>query len=246
MKIEDLQRQLELGLAKLRAPEYKPLQATLKPLIPPGFHACVRLSGPTRKKNKNAPAENWSPESGDTILIHFEPNRDAQEETKIEQESTPLEVVSRATPPTRSASNPREDVPVLKSGGLNRLMSPSASNPCEDLVRALDRAESRPGFDFVALKWFRDTALVEEGFGWAKPEAARQSALRDAIANRLILTNRIENPRSPQFPVTTVRLNRLLPEVQTILRGSGQDREDFQPVAIRGEPLSTTILRDRR
>ena len=29
-----------------------------------------------------------------------------------------------------------------------------------DLVRALDRAERRPGYEFVSLKWFRDTAWL--------------------------------------------------------------------------------------
>ena len=198
MKIEELQRQVESGLAKLRAPEYRSLQNTLQPLIPNGLRARVRLCSQTeRKKKKTASSESWRPESGDTILISFEPNRDPQEEIKIEQEPTPQEVTSRAASSAGLASNPRENIVVPKSGGLNRLMAPSPPDPCADLVRALDRAESRPGFDFVALKWFRDTALVEEGFGWAQPEAARQSALRDAIANRLILTNRIENPRSP-------------------------------------------------
>src|SRR5271168_1312189 len=42
-----------------------------------------------------------------------------------------------------------------------------------DLVRALDRAERRPGYDFVSLKWFRDTALSHEGFSWVADEFAR-------------------------------------------------------------------------
>ncbi len=221
-----------MGLAKLRTPEYRSLQNALQPLIPNGLRASVRLCGSSeRKKKKNASAESWRPESGDTILISFEPIREAQvaPEIKTEHEQT------GGVAPTPTSDRVRSRNP-----------APSTSDPCADLVRALDRAESRPGFEFVALKWFRDTALIEEGFSWAQTESARQSKLRDAIANRLILTNRVENPRSPQFPVTTIRLNRLLPEVQAILRGSGQGGEDFAPASIKGEPLSATVLRDRR
>ena len=90
-------------------------------------------------------------------------------------------------------------------------------DPLSDLIRALDRAESRPGYEFVALKWFRDTVLPAEGFPWASYHSARQTVLRDAIDKRLILTSKMPNPRSPQFPVTAIRLNRLVPEVMGIL-----------------------------
>jgi len=70
--------------------------------------------------------------------------------------------------------------------------------------------------------------------------------LRDAIDKRLILTSKIANPKSPQFPVTTIRLNRLIPEVMAILGNEDRRASCFQPVAIRGEGLSTTILHDRR
>jgi hypothetical protein len=218
MTIEELQREVES----------ESLQAALKPLIPRGWHARVTLRGPERKKRNTASADSWSPETGDTVLIRFEP-------------------ANAPETPGASETNPVV-TPAPAKGHLAVAPAPSrpTSNPLGDLVCALDRAESRPGFEFVALKWFRDTALVEEGFAWAQAESARQSVLRDAIANRLILTNKVENPRSPQFPVTTIRLNRLLPEVQATLRGSGQGGDDFEPVPIKGEPLSATILRDRR
>jgi len=213
MTIEELQRQLESG----------PLQAALEPVKPNGYRARVTLRGPERKKRNTASADGWSPQNGDTVVIHFEPSS-AVGQSRTDSEAKPAPQNQRTVVPSRSPT----------------------PDPVPDLISALDRAESRPGFEFVALKWFRDSALVEEGFAWAQTESARQSALRDAIANRLILTNKVENPRSPQFPVTTVRLNRLLPEVQAILRGSGQGAEEFEPVSIKGEPLSATILRDRR
>ena len=217
MTIEELQRKVELGS----------LQAALKPLIPNGWHARVTLRGPERKKRNTASAETWSPEAGDTVLIHFEPASGVESPGESE---------------TDSVAKPAAQIHLPTAAALSR----PASNPLSDLICSLDRAESRPGFEFVALKWFRDSALVEEGFAWAQAESARQGALRDAIANRLILVNKVENPRSPQFPVTTIRLNRLLPEVRAILRGNGQDGEDFEPAPIKGEPLSATILRDRR
>jgi hypothetical protein len=119
----------------------------------------------------------------------------------------------------------------------------SDSNALSDLIRTLDRAESRPGYEFVSLKWFRDNAL--EGFSWAADEAVRQTVLRDAIDRRLILTHKVANPRAPQFPTTAIRLNRLMSEVKAAL-GKEAQISDFQPVSIRGEALSTTALRGRR
>jgi hypothetical protein len=124
--------------------------------------------------------------------------------------------------------------------------STPSSDPISDLVRALDRAESRPGYQFVALKWFRDVFLPGEGFAWAQPEASRQNVLREAIERRLILTSKVPNPKTPQFPVTAIRLNRLYADTQAILGKRGISNTEFDPVEIRGESLSTTVLRERR
>lgn len=121
----------------------------------------------------------------------------------------------------------------------------TVSTPLVDLVRALDRAESRPGYRFVALKWFRDTALPSESFSWASSDSARKSLLGEAIDNRLILTSSVSNPSSP-YPTTAIRLNRLMPQVQAILGIESRGVPEFTPIPIRGENLSTTILRDRR
>lgn len=97
----------------------------------------------------------------------------------------------------------------------------------------------------MSLKWFRDQALPGEGRPWTASEEARQSVLRTAIENRLILTSKVPNPKSPQFPVTAIRLNRLLPEVAAILGQAHLADSDFHPVEIKGEPLSVTIMRER-
>jgi hypothetical protein len=115
-----------------------------------------------------------------------------------------------------------------------------------DLVRALDRAERRPGYEFVSLKWFRDTALAHEGFSWAADEFARHDVLREVIDKRWILTSKIPNPRPPNFPVTSIRLNRQMPEVNAVLGSRPGGPATFRPVPIRGEALSATVLNDRR
>jgi len=227
MTIQDLEHQIETAIDKLHSPEYEPLQRAFQPLIPRGFRPRVALYGAERKKKRNASAENWSPESG-VIRISFE---------RIPGPS-PADV-----PPRPEATSPHTRPAEATSGPTQK---PAVRDPLSDLIHALDRAESRPGLDFVALKWFRDTVLPAEGFPWCQSDSARQDALRDAIEKRLVLTGKVSNPRAPQFPVTSIRVNRLLPEVQAILGSASPRADDFEPAAIRGEALSATILRERR
>ena len=202
------------------------LSETLKKLglEPPGYQCEARLHGKSRNKRRDASFEKyWSPDT-DSIIIQFKPS--------AEQTSEP------ASPPARPSS-----VAPSREAGQSR---PAPADPLSDLIRALDRAESRPGYTFVALKWFRDTALPSEGFAWASIVSERQVVLRDAIDQRLVLTGKMDNPRSPQFPVTAIRLNRLMPRVKAALGLPADALPDFQPVSIRGEALSATVLRDRR
>jgi hypothetical protein len=193
-------------------------------LLPEGFKHRVRFHGKAKDKKKTAAFEkNWSPET-DTIYIRFEP---VQEISK---------------PHSQPAKDPTVSAPFSPPPQNN----PVAADPLSDLIRALDRAESRRGYDFVSLKWFRDAALPSAGLSWASADATRQNVLRGAIDRRLILTSKVPNPKAPQFPVTAIRLNRLMPEVKTILGSGEESAPDFHPVEIRGEDLSATILRERR
>lgn len=120
-------------------------------------------------------------------------------------------------------------------------------DPVREIVQALARAES--GNQFVILKWFRDTYLPQQGLAWAATPEERHRALAVAIDWRWILTSRIPNPRNPQFPATAIRVNRPLAEVRAILNqdtGDTGERPHFAPIAIRGESLSATVLRERR
>jgi hypothetical protein len=177
-----------------------------------------------RKKRSSASAENWSPDSG-RVEIWFE--------------------TGGAEPVHDNVAKAQENAAV-KPGASASVNPATKPEPIHDLIRALDSAESRPGWEFVALKKFRDETLAGERFKWGASDAMRQAVLREAIDRRLVLISKVPNPKSPQFPVTAIRLNRLMPEVQWILGGEAKSGLDFEPVAIRGESLSTTVLRERR
>jgi hypothetical protein len=119
--------------------------------------------------------------------------------------------------------------------------------PLDDLLTALCDAEREPRFrEFVGLKSFRDQYLAARGFEWAETPQTRRTILDLAIAKGLVLTGKVPNPKSPQNPTTTIRLNRELPDVKKVLERTHQDRSPFRPAPIRGESLSATILAERR
>ncbi|MGB8770205.1 MAG: hypothetical protein WCC92_11345 [Candidatus Korobacteraceae bacterium] len=193
----------------------------------------VKLYKGDRKTRSDASTDYWSPKSG-WIQLYFEPK--------------PLR---GDTGTTTADSLERQQVPGSSSLPGSASASKSAQriyvHPAEaDLLRALDRAESTPGWSFVPLKKFRDEILPSERHVSMRTDVEQQHMLRSAIEKRLILVGKVPNPKSPQFPVTTIRLNRLLPEVQAVLGGGENVDLDFHPVEIRGEPLSATVLRERR
>jgi hypothetical protein len=182
-----------------------------------------------RKKRSDASAANWSPESG-RIEIRFE--------------ATPEELKSAAPKGVPQGSKSFAQTQDARVAGSQV----SASSLEIELLRALDRAESTPGWNFVSLKKFRDEILPSQPFapGAFQPADVQwEAAIRSAIEKRLVLTGKVPNPKSPQFPVTSIRLNRLMPEVQEVL-GLPKKRLDFRPIHIKGEPLSAIILRERR
>jgi len=223
MKIEELELQTEKGLSELRSVQHRSLIESLRPLVPDGYRARVHLHGEKgRKKRRDAPADSWSPDSGE-IRIFFE------REARV-QPPAPMPI------PEARANHAQAEPSAIQS----------APDPVADLIRALDQAEMRPGYDFVALKWFRDVFLPGQGYDWTMSDSTRQAVLRDAIERRLILTSKVPNPKSPQFPVTAIRLNRLHKDNQALLNGGQVSNSSFHPVEMRGESLSATILRERR
>jgi hypothetical protein len=188
----------------------------------PGYRIRVSLLDKNqRKKRKDASAWYWTPEAGGQILVSFEP----------EPQAIPVGSAS-AVPP--AAAPPKTDP-----------TPPRTSTALSDLIRALNEAELRPGYGFIALKWFRDQVLPAVRPEWSAPDA-RSAILRDAIERGLVLTSKVPNPKSPAFPVTAVRLNRSAPQVAEALGAAAPAPDEFRPIPIRGESLSKTILRERR
>lgn len=185
-------------------------------ILPDGYQCEVHLHRGNRKKRRDAEFATSWEPATDSIRIAFSP---------MEEE---LEIA------TAAAASPEAANPT------------AAEDRLADLVRALERAEGRPGYEFVSLKWFRDNALVHEGLSWALDKSARHDVLREAIDRRWLLTSKIANPRPPHFPVTAIRLNRQMPEVNAALGIRTGSPPAFHPVTIRGPSLSTTVLRDRR
>jgi hypothetical protein len=209
-----------------------PLKDTLRKLgysIPESLRLRVSLlQANGRKKRSNAGADTWDPQSSERMEFWLEPSTAGR-----------VEVPQRGNPLSRPSSARAEASQTNANAGFQ-------VHPSEvELLRALDRAESTPGWSFVSLKKFRDEILPLEDVPFLRSDVERQNALRYAIDKRLILRGKVQNPKSPQYPVTSIRLNRLLPEVQEVL-GLPKKDLDFHPIHIKGEPLSATILRERR
>lgn len=153
--------------------------------------------------------------------------------------------VSSGEPPEGNPDPERPDPPVApREAGPGG--PPPPARLTAEILRALEEAEKRPGYHFVSLKWFRDTVLPGVSADLNADPVRRQAVLRELTERRLLLTSKVPNPKNPSFPVTAVRVNRENPEVAALLAGGRDDGTDFAPVEIRGEPLSATILRERR
>ena len=84
-------------------------------------------------------------------------------------------------------------------------------------MRALALAEAEPHLSFVSLKWFRDNYLPKCGFPWALDSDLPRRLLMEATTRGMVVTAKVANPKTPAFPVATVKLNRTHGEVDRIL-----------------------------
>jgi len=92
-----------------------------------------------------------------------------------------------------------------------------SGNPLQDFIAALDHVEKDPHLHFISLKWFRDTYLPKRGYDWAMDPDLPRQLVHEAAEAGMILTSKVPNPKTPEFPVTTIQLNRSHPKVQRIL-----------------------------
>jgi hypothetical protein len=190
----------------------------LGPLIPAGYSAVVELLGQGgRKKRRDAAAHNWDPLTG-SVSIKF----------------------ARAESPVTPIAKAVDDVEPRREAPVNLL-----SQPLTEAIRALDKAER--SVSFVSIKWFRDQFLPSSGASWAAVPYAGQEIVKEAIDRGLFLTSKVPNPKTPAYPTTAIRLNRQLAEVQKTLGSLPvPNARTFHPVEIAGEPLSATVIRERR
>lgn len=191
------------------------------PFIPQGFRVCVELHGNQRRKRRSASAENWQPTRGEHGIFRLEPCADSHESA--------FDQMNQRSPEGSSAAD-------------SKLKSPS--DPIRDLIGALAKAEAIPGYQFIALKWFRDTYLPGQSFGWAVNADIRKKLVAEAIEEGLILLGKIPNPRQP-YPTTTVRVNRNNAVSAAVLGIDAHSGWGFTPIELPGEPISKTMLRDR-
>ena len=179
-----------------------------------------------RKKRRDASRSSWRPGSGEIRIKFGGPVTTLKPQTSAEPSQRSPDL---STPGSRSSRDDGTD--------MGRLT---------DLIKSLESAEQRPGFEFVALKWFRDLYLPAEGHEWAVSSSARDESLRQAIKHGILLTSKVPNPKAPAFPVTAIRLNRQHPVVRLVVGEPAIAASGFQPVSIRGEALSDTVLQERR
>jgi len=131
--------------------------------------------------------------------------------------------------------------------GVDAAIPQSVAPEISEVVTALSKAESDHRFrEFVGLKPFRDQYLPEFPFGWTASAEERDRVLRQAIGEKLILRHQVPNPKAPRYPTTAIRLNKSHPSVDAVLKSTHEARSPFHPIAIRGEPLSSTVIAERR
>ena len=183
--INEIEEIIRAGLLALRrAPMSNTITSALNFLIPEGFTPVVQLEEEGRKKRSNSAASNWDPEKGE-IVIYFE--RAAASRAAPQTVNAAIRFASRLPVPVEPAETTAEEL----------------HQCCEALAQA--QSEGKP---FIALKWFRDTALPAYSYPWTISPASRQRVLTAAIESGAVELNKVANPKSPQFPTTTVSLAR--------------------------------------
>jgi len=260
--ISDIEKTIQSGLDALRnAPLSEQITSALKFLTPPGFRPIAQLEEDGRKKRSTAAASNWNPATGE-IVIYFEPlQASSQALNTIEREDVhaglkPRQSEFQITPNVRlfhSIPRPVHESVETGSPALRPTSEVGATHQSQDqhsaksdisplhiqqCCEALAESE-KAGKSFIALKWFRDTALPATGYQWTESLAYRQAVITKAIDAGALTTSTIPNPKSPQHPTTTVKLNRDSEYAKTVTRR-------FQPIRPKnGESASEIILRDR-
>ncbi len=228
--ISDVENLVQSGIEALRnLPLSEEIALALQYIAPEGYLPVIQLEEHGRKKRSTAAASNWSPETGE-IHIYFE--------KKKSDSGQPKGTVAPILSPSIAAAPPPQTVHGARASAARQVTSvePVTAAEVAQCCQALNQAENS-GRHFIAIKWFRDAFLTAQGFPWTASDQRRQQVLAHAIETGRIQSKKIPNPRSPQFPTTTITLNRSVSTPAIAPR--------FQPVPVRGEPVSATLIRDR-
>ena len=222
LSIPDAEEIIEEALNDLADSHDPGLARALRFLAPPGYQAIVELCGENgRSKRRNASADAWSPEE-DEVRIYFERVGDG-------------EVAPRPVRAPRAAQEPVYDDE--GDDGQEALIPADLDARVKELCAALAEAE-RGGHAFIALKWFRDSFLPRKAFRWNQHPESRQAVLAEAIQRGVVLTSKIANPKTPAYPTTTIRLNR-------VEAGIPEEAQRFHPVAVHGDSIAEAIEEER-
>ena len=235
LTIPEAEEIIEEALEELAFSTDPGLSRALRYLAPHGYQAIVELCGENgRSKRRNANADSWTPEE-DEVRIYFERiSEDGDEADGGDYEQS----VPRAAQPRARAA--RATVAAFEDGNIadgNGSLPPEIDEHIKELCTTLAEAE-RGGHAFIALKWFRDSFLPRKGFSWNQSPESRQMILAEAILRGVVMTSKIPNPKTPAYPTTTIRLNR-------IEAGVPEEAQRFRPVAMQGEALTAILDEDR-
>ena len=229
--INDIQNLVQSSLPALRnLPLNEEITSALKYVTPEGYSLVVKIEGKDgKKRRRDAAASYWTPED---CTIHISYKKESGQVDKPAVESAPAVTPAITSKPSSQPATGSHSFRPIQLPSIEPVSVTEVAQCCQ----ALDQAE-KLGRHFIALKWFRDSFLTEQRFPWTLSDQRRQQVLSHAIETGRIQSKKIPNPRSPQFPTTTIVLNRVI-ETPTIA-------PRFQPVPVRGEPVSSTLIRDR-
>ena len=219
LSIPEAEEIIEEALNELAYSQDPGLVRALHFLAPPGYQAIVELCSESgRSKRRNASADTWSPEE-DEVRIYFERISDS--------EAAPRQRLLRSAATHADEEEDFED----------SMFPADMDARVKELCAALAEAE-RGGHAFIALKWFRDSFLPRKTYRWNQNPESRQLVLAEAIQRGMVVTSKIANPKTPAYPTTTIRLNR-------VEAGIPEEAQRFHPVAVQGESLAAAIDEDR-
>jgi len=218
MTIPDAEEIIEEALNELSFSTDPGLARALHFLAPAGYQAIVELCSESgRGKRRNAMAETWSPEE-DEVRIYFERIDGA--------EAVPRSVRAAVEQAFDEGDDSQEAV-----------IPADLDARVKELCAALAEAE-RGGHAFIALKWFRDSFLPRKAFRWNQHPESRQAVLAEAIQRGVVVTSKIANPKTPAYPTTTIRLNR-------VEAGMPDEAQRFHPVTAHGDSIAEAIEEER-